>query len=727
VRIAWFSPLPPMPSGIADYTTELIPYFRGHSEVDVYCPTGTRWKRPKAPAGADLRDPAEFNTPRDYDGIFYHLGNNPYHEYIYDMARRRPAIAVFHDAVLHHLISHATIESGDDARYEGILHGEYGARGDRIAMLRRNGVHTDYEKFLFPLTGHVAEQARGIVVHSHDAAERIHEQAPNVPMVVIPHHAGDPPPEVAGIDRVEARRRLHIPDGAFVVGHFGFITRPKQPAAVVNGFAGLHREFPNSVLLMVGADHTGGGLERLIAQVDLKESVRIAGYVDLEHFYVYLRACDAIINLRYPTAGESSGTLARSLAEGRAVIVNNYASWAELPSDVALKVEIDGPQAEQVAGHLLHLAGDPAFRAGVEERSRRYAVDHLDPNTCRDQYLAFAREVSNRESPATMILPEEQHEPGRPLTWAGAQAHLTRLRPRIDDLTGATFGQDGALAFVDLLYRTILRRPAEPEALRHAHAEMAFGGKLTRAGLARRLFTSREFQEVLTIEQVLRERAHFSTPFTIPAGERLEAPNTTERVVEIPWMLSRYEGEPRVLDTGYAFASGVWLSALLDLGIPSLHGVDLATLSVPGMRRVRGDLRGLPYKDASFDLIYCVSTIEHVGFDNTRYGLPFQQKDGGASSSTLLSIARVLDRHGRLLISVPFGRREERGWMFQYDADTWEQLVEESPFTVAEQETFRLGPDGWEGVNDPRSMQLLSYGDESPAARGVLCAVLTLG
>jgi len=726
MSIAWWSPLPPMPSGIADYTTELIPYFLGTTEVDVYCPRSSRWKRPKAPPGATLRDPSEFITPRDYEGVFYHLGNNPYHEYIYDQARRRPEIAVFHDAVLHHLISHATIESGDDARYEGILHGEYGERGQRLAMLRRNGIHTDYEKFLFPLTGHVAERARGIVVHSQDAAERIHEQAPAVPIIVIPHHAGDPPPEVAGVDRAEARRRLRIPEDAFVVGHFGFITRPKQPAAVVNGFWALHEEHPRSVLLMVGADHTGGALERLIDQTNLRDSVRIAGYVDLERFYVYLRACDAIINLRYPTAGESSGTLARSLAEGRAVIVNNYASWAELPSDVALKVEIDGPQADQVGRHLLHLAGDPSFRAGVEARSRQYAVDHLDPNVCRDQYLAFAREVSNQQSPATMILPEH-HETGRPLTWGEAQGQLQRLRPRIDDLTGTTLGQDGALAFVDLLYRTVLRRPAEPEALRHAHAELAFGGKLTRAGLARRLFTSREFQEVLTVEQILRERAHSSNPFTIPAGERLDAPNTTERVVEIPWMLSRYEGEARVLDTGYAFASGVYLSALLDLGVPSLHGVDLAVLSVPGMHRVRADLRGLPYRKGAFDLIFCVSTIEHVGFDNTRYGLPFQQKDAGAASGSLLEMARILHPNGRLLISVPFGRREERGWMFQFDADSWEELIRESPFTIAEQETFRLEPEGWEGVKDPRSMQLLSYGDEVPAARGVLCAVLTLG
>src|SRR5207244_8369053 len=172
-----------------------------------------------------------------------------------------------------------------------------------------------------------------------------------------------------------------------------------------------------------------------INEVGLHGAVRMLGYVDLERFYVSMRACDAIINLRYPTAGETSGTLARSLAEGRAVIVNNYASWAELPSDVALKVEIDGPQGEQVGQHLLHLARDPAFRAGVEERSRRYAAELLDPNRCRDQYLDFAREVADRESPTTMIMPED-HRPARPRPWAGQQALHGRIRPRLDDRSG---------------------------------------------------------------------------------------------------------------------------------------------------------------------------------------------------------------------------------------------------------------------------------------------------
>jgi glycosyltransferase involved in cell wall biosynthesis len=385
-----------MGSGISDYTSELVPYFAGRAEVDLFCPRPGPFRRRLAPRGAKVLNPPRFFAhPEAYDGCFYHLGNNPDHEFVYVAARRRPEIAVFHDAVLHHLIAHITVEEGIEPEdYRGILTAEHGERGARLALLRQRRLATDFEKFLFPLTSHVAREAKGIVVHNRDAAVRLRDAAPRVPLTVIPHHAGAPPPEVAGIDEAEARRRVGLPANAFVVGHLGFITRPKQPGAVVEAFARLHREFPNSILLMVGADRTGGALTRLVSRLGLGHAVRLTGYVDLVLMYVYLRAMDVSINLRYPTAGESSGTLSRSLAEGKVVIVNNYASWAELPGDVALKVEIDGPQAEQVAEHLLRLARDPALRKAIGGRARRYAHEHLDPLACAEQYVSFAREVA---------------------------------------------------------------------------------------------------------------------------------------------------------------------------------------------------------------------------------------------------------------------------------------------------------------------------------------------
>src|SRR5947209_9314554 len=181
---------------------------------------------------------------------------------------------------------------------------------------------------------------------------------------------------------------------------------------------------------MVGGDRTGGGLAKLVSELGVGPAVRMAGYVDLTSFYLYLKALDAMINLRYPSAGESSGTFARALAEGRAVIVNNYGSFSEVPGDVALKVEIDSPQPEQVGEHLLHLARRPEFRAELEGRAREYAVRVLDPNRCRDLYLAFAERVGPPDRTATDPPPRR----ARTTTLPDAVAIRHRLTAALEEL-----------------------------------------------------------------------------------------------------------------------------------------------------------------------------------------------------------------------------------------------------------------------------------------------------
>jgi glycosyltransferase involved in cell wall biosynthesis len=395
MRLAWVSPLPPMASGISDYSFELLPLMAGAADVDAVCPNPKRFRRVRAPGEIPVVGTDEFQRRADsYDAVFYHLGNNPWHGFVYELALKVPGVVVFHDFVLHHLLAALTIEGGgkrDPARYRSLLRTEYGELGERLAWLRLRWVATDYEKFLFPMNRHVAELAQAIVVHSEDSRERMRDVAPEVPVVVIPHHAGSPPPEVAGIDRREARMRLGLPQDAFLAGHFGFITRPKQPAAVVGGFAKLAARSPDARLVMIGADNTGGGLDRLIRRHRLSDRVISTGYVDLNRFYLYLKAVDVVINLRYPSAGESSGTFSRALAEGRAVIVNNLGSFAEVPPDVALKVEIDADQAEGVGAHLTRLAEDPSFRAAIEAGARTYAAAVLDPIRCRDLYLSVAK------------------------------------------------------------------------------------------------------------------------------------------------------------------------------------------------------------------------------------------------------------------------------------------------------------------------------------------------
>jgi glycosyltransferase involved in cell wall biosynthesis len=150
---------------------------------------------------------------------------------------------------------------------------------------------------------------------------------------------------------------------------------------------------PRARMVMVGADHSGGGVQKLVERHAVAERVRLAGFTGMTMFYAYLRAVDVVVNLRYPSAGESSGTMARALAEGKPLVVNNVGSFGELPDDVACKVEVDEDQAEGVARELTRLADDEGLRARMSSRAAEYARTVLDPVRCRDLYLEVARTV----------------------------------------------------------------------------------------------------------------------------------------------------------------------------------------------------------------------------------------------------------------------------------------------------------------------------------------------
>jgi len=391
VRIAWFSPLPPIPSGIGDYSFELLPLIAEQAAIDVFCPASWRGARVEAPPGTALCPPESFEgRSAVYDAVFHHLGNNPHHDFVYDAARRHPGIAVFHDVVMHHLLADDLGKPRKRRRYDELLRSEYGDTGDRLRVLALRGVNTDFEKFLFPLNATVARRAKAIVVHSEDAGERVAEVAPHVPVIVIPHYAGRAPSPLAGVTRAEARDRLGLPPEAFLVGQFGFLTRPKQPVAVIDGFARLKVRFPDARLLVVGQNEAGPGLTQFIDTRGLGASVDLTGYVDLDRLYLYLKAVDVVVSLRYPSAGETSGTGARALAEGRALIVNDLGAFAELPADVVLKVEVDGDQAHQVGEHLIAIAQNANLKRSLEDRARTYARTVLDPARCARLYLDAA-------------------------------------------------------------------------------------------------------------------------------------------------------------------------------------------------------------------------------------------------------------------------------------------------------------------------------------------------
>jgi SAM-dependent methyltransferase len=251
-----------------------------------------------------------------------------------------------------------------------------------------------------------------------------------------------------------------------------------------------------------------------------------------------------------------------------------------------------------------------------------------------------------------------------------------------------------ALPYAELtrrLYRLALRRDPEDEALARAVSRLA-DGTLSRATLLHELVAGEEFVRVRALDDAVA--------FAAWAREHKERPRELhgpaacdERVIEIPWTLARYRGEPRVLDVGYAHAGAPYLVALTDAVPERVSGVDLVEADVPGIDPVVADIRSLPFEDGSFDVAFCISTLEHVGADNTRYGAAAGGE--GDMATALAELLRVLGDGGRLLLTVPCGPEQDFGWYVRLPAESWRRLFEQGGFAIVEDEVYGRTEEGW--------------------------------
>ena len=280
--------------------------------------------------------------------------------------------------------------------------------------------------------------------------------------------------------------------------------------------------------------------------------------------------------------------------------------------------------------------------------------------------------------------------------------------------------------FVESVWRRVLRRPVDEEARQRTLGKLA-DGTLSRAGLLQELVSSREFAQIAVLDGALafaageRARPRETRGPSRPRG--LAAPAwSDERAIEIPWCLARYDGEKRVLDVGYAFAEPADLAGLAALGARELVGVDLAEAAVPGLRPVVADVRSLPFDDGSFDLVLCVSTLEHVGRDTAIYAVDAPRADDG-DEAALRELHRVLAPGGRLLATVPTGVEEDLGWQVQRPPREWIARFERSGWLVYEDELYLHAADGWRTAS-LAEVESVAYGGAGPGAGAILLAEL---
>ena len=180
-----------------------------------------------------------------------------------------------------------------------------------------------------------------------------------------------------------------------------------------------------------------------------------------------------------------------------------------------------------------------------------------------------------------------------------------------------------------------------------------------------------------------------------------------ERLVEYPWLFSRLPAGPgELLDAGSVLNHDFILShPTLQ---PKLQGKKLTIMTLApegysfwdrGINYVYGDLRRTYFRDESFDLVVCVSTLEHIGLENQRFHSTNLEETaaGGSHLDAVKEFGRVLKPGGRCYITVPFGKKFRGKWHQVFDSGMVDEVVEAfAPVRVTET-YFRHLPDaGWQ-------------------------------
>ena len=418
LAIDYVSPLPPVRSGISDYSADLLPHLAGRCDLRVL-------RLPEQPISQEMEErwspvPAQDALAQNRDRLpFYQMGNNRYHEAVGRLARRFPGVLTLHDLVLHHLLSEETLGRGVFEPYRDQLREDHGELGRYIATPRRWGGYSDAS--LFSLAAHrgLLYSQRGILVHSRWAAGVLAEESPELTVRVVPMGVPLPPP----VDRARGlafRRRYDLPEDAAVLGSLGFQTPIKRTHRVVQALAeeGLEKVH----LLIVGQVSEHSDLEGAARRAGVADRIHITGFVSFEDFEAAIAATDLCLNLRYPTAGETSASLLRVLAVGRPAVVSDHAQFADLPDEVTLKVPLGEDEVPALAAKLRQVLKEPEGLEAMGRRARDFIAREHAPEGAADAMVAACRELS-RLSPQPP--PAVVQGPPSTLTWSRFSGELT--------------------------------------------------------------------------------------------------------------------------------------------------------------------------------------------------------------------------------------------------------------------------------------------------------------
>jgi glycosyltransferase involved in cell wall biosynthesis len=353
MHLAWFSPIPPVRTGIAGRSAELVAALRGRGHtIDVYVdpPSLSRaTETARASAGHVASTETEHvysahdflwrqrRTP--YDLTIYQFGNSSHHDYAWAYALHHPGLVVLHDTHLHHARAAFLLREKRVGEYRAEFRWNHPGVNADVAELAIAGFDSALY-YDYPMVRSLVASSRLVAVHGEGARaeliERLSDPSTELPDRIVSIRMGEGETLTPDRER-EARRtvraRYGITEDALVFGCFGGITPEKRIPQVLAAMRAILLHAPSARLLLTGAPAAHYDVAAAVAAHGLQDRVTLTGYLESDADLTdHIAACDVSLNLRWPTAREMSGPWLRALAAGRPTVITDLLHMGDVPS-----------------------------------------------------------------------------------------------------------------------------------------------------------------------------------------------------------------------------------------------------------------------------------------------------------------------------------------------------------------------------------------------------------
>ncbi|MEZ5367250.1 MAG: glycosyltransferase [Bryobacterales bacterium] len=344
MRLALVSPLPPARTGVAEFSARLAEELERFAQVD----------------SMQQSEPARL---REYDRRLYQIGNNPLHTGAYEAALAVPGVVELHDAVLQHFLLGRLTR--DEYVEEFVYNADEWSRELAGELWdRRAQSAADEAYFRYPMLRRVVGSASAVIVHNPGAARRVRDAiAESAPVFTIPHFV-----ELEAEHPADARSGFEIAPDVLLIGCFGFQRPTRRLRSVLRAAVRLSVPWR---LLVVG-EFVSPDYEASLADLLGHPNVIRKPYVPMHEWMQLAAAVDVCVNLRWPSAGETSGVAMRMMALSKPVIVTDSEEWADIPDGAVLRIDSGEPEEDELVELLELLAREPDMRAASGAAARRH-------------------------------------------------------------------------------------------------------------------------------------------------------------------------------------------------------------------------------------------------------------------------------------------------------------------------------------------------------------------